>query len=49
MEADSDQQYQNVRKILKAVTISGSASSNPIYCEGQLFQQFKYKKILRMH
>jgi hypothetical protein len=37
MEADSDRQYQNVRKILKAVTISGSASSNPIYCEGQLF------------
>jgi hypothetical protein len=30
MEADSDRQDQNVRKILKAVTISGSASSNPI-------------------
>jgi hypothetical protein len=41
MEADSDRQDQNVRKILKAVTISGSASSNPIYCEGQLFQKFK--------
>jgi hypothetical protein len=37
MEADSDWQDQNVRKILKAVTISGSASTNPIYCEGQLF------------
>jgi hypothetical protein len=37
MEADSDRQDQNVRKILKAVTISGSASTNPVYCEGQLF------------
>jgi hypothetical protein len=36
MEADSDRQDQNARKILKAVTISGSASTNPIYCEGQL-------------
>jgi hypothetical protein len=36
MEADSDRQDQNVRKILKAVTISESASSNPISCEGQL-------------
>jgi hypothetical protein len=30
IEADSDRQDQNVQKILKAVTISGSASSNPI-------------------
>jgi hypothetical protein len=37
MEADSDRQDQNVQKIHKAVTISGSASSNPIFCEGQLF------------
>jgi hypothetical protein len=37
IEADSDRQDQNVRKILKAVTISESASSNPIYCEGQPF------------
>jgi hypothetical protein len=37
MEADSDRQEQNGRKIFKAVTISGSASSNPIYCEGQLY------------
>jgi hypothetical protein len=36
MEADSDRQDQNVRKILKAVTISGSASTNSIYCEGQI-------------
>jgi hypothetical protein len=36
MEADSDRQDQNVRKILKAVTMSGSASSNPIYYEGKL-------------
>jgi hypothetical protein len=34
MEAHSDQQDQNVRKILKAVTISVSASTNPIYCKG---------------
>jgi hypothetical protein len=46
MEADSDQQDQNVQKILKAVTISGSASSNPIYCEGQLFHKFKYKNVI---
>jgi hypothetical protein len=37
MEADSDRQDQNVQKILKAVTISESASTNPIYCNGQLF------------
>jgi hypothetical protein len=48
MEADSDRQDQNVRKILKAVTISGSASSNPIYCKGQLFQKFKYKNVIKM-
>jgi hypothetical protein len=45
MEADSD---QSVRKILKAVTISGSASTNPIYCEGQLFKKLKYKKVIKM-
>jgi hypothetical protein len=37
MDAVSDREDQNVQKILKAVTISGSASLNPIYCEGQLF------------
>jgi hypothetical protein len=31
MEADSDRQDQNVRKLLKAVTNSGSASLNPIH------------------
>jgi hypothetical protein len=36
MEADLDRQDQNVEKILKAVTILGSPSSNPTYCEGQL-------------
>jgi hypothetical protein len=36
IEADSDRQDQNVLKIFKAVTISGSARTNPIYCEGQL-------------
>jgi hypothetical protein len=35
-------------EILKAVTISGSASLNPIYCEGQLFQKFKYENVIRM-
>jgi hypothetical protein len=48
MEADSDRQDQNVQKILKAVTISGSASSNPIYCEGQLFRTFKYENVIKM-
>jgi hypothetical protein len=34
MEADSDRQDKNVGKIIKAVTISGSASSNPtVYTE----------------
>jgi hypothetical protein len=48
MDADSDRQDQNVRKILKAVTISGSACSNPIFCEGQLFQKFKYENVIKM-
>jgi hypothetical protein len=43
MEADSDQQDQNVHKILKAVAISGSASTNPIYCEGQNVIKMKNK------
>jgi hypothetical protein len=42
MEADSDRQDQNVRKILKEVTISGSASTNTIYCKNQL-KKFKYE------
>jgi hypothetical protein len=33
---DSDRQDQNERKILKTVTISGSATTTPIYYEGQL-------------
>jgi hypothetical protein len=48
MKADSDRQNQNVRKILKAVTISGSASKNPTYCEGQLFYKFKYENVSKM-
>jgi hypothetical protein len=48
METDSDRHDQNVRKIVKAVTISGSASSNPIYCEGQLFQKFEYENVIKM-
>jgi hypothetical protein len=35
-------------KILKAVTISRSASLNPIYCEGQLFKKFKYENLIEM-
>jgi hypothetical protein len=37
MEADSDRQDQYVRKILKKVTISGSATTTPINYEGELF------------
>jgi hypothetical protein len=48
MEADSDRQDQNGRKILKAVTISGTASLNPIYCEGKLFQKFRYENVIKM-
>jgi hypothetical protein len=48
MEADSDRQDQNVQKILKAVTNSGSASKNPVYCEGQLFKKFKYENVIKM-
>jgi hypothetical protein len=43
MEANSDRQDQNVQKILKEVTISGSESSNPIYCEGQLLKNLNTK------
>jgi hypothetical protein len=49
MEADSDRQDKNVQKIFNAVTISGSASTNPLYCEGQLFfYKFKYKNGIKM-
>jgi hypothetical protein len=48
MEGDSDRQDHNVRKILNAVTISRSASTNPIYCEGQLFYKFKYENVIKM-
>jgi hypothetical protein len=43
MEADSDRQDQNVQKILKALTISGSASTNPIYCKGPLKKKLNTK------
>jgi hypothetical protein len=36
MEADSDWQDQNVQKILKMVTISGSETTTPKYYEGKL-------------
>jgi hypothetical protein len=48
MEADSDWQDQNVQKILKAVTISGSASTTPIYYKSQLFKKFQYKNVIKM-
>jgi hypothetical protein len=41
MEADSDRQDQNVRKILKTVTISVSATTTPINFE----EQVNFKKI----
>jgi hypothetical protein len=41
MEADSDQQDQNARRILKAVTISGSATTTPI------LQRSTFEKILK--
>jgi hypothetical protein len=44
MEADSDRQDQNPQ----AVTILGSASSNPKYCEGQLLNKFKYENVIKM-
>jgi hypothetical protein len=47
MEADSDRQDQNVQKIHKAVTISGSARSNSTFCRGQLFQKFKYENVIK--
>jgi hypothetical protein len=47
MEADLDRQDQNVQKILKAVTITGSASTNPIYYEGQLLKKFKYENVIK--
>jgi hypothetical protein len=36
MEADSDRQDQNERKILKMVTITESADPTPVNYEGQL-------------
>jgi hypothetical protein len=47
IEADSNRQEENVRNILKAITISGSESTNPIYCEGQLFYKFKYENVIK--
>jgi hypothetical protein len=47
MEAYSDRQDQNVRKILKEVTISGSASTHPIFCEGP-FKKIKYKNVIKI-
>jgi hypothetical protein len=48
LKADSDRQDQNVQKILKEVTFSGSASTNPEYCEGQLQVNKKYENVIKM-
>jgi hypothetical protein len=44
MEADSDLQDQNMRKIHKAVPISGSPSTNPVNCEGPLKKKILIRK-----
>jgi ATP-dependent protease HslVU (ClpYQ) peptidase subunit len=43
MEADSDRQDQNVRKILKAVTISGSASTTLDIIRRSALKKFNYE------
>jgi hypothetical protein len=49
MKADSDRQDQNVRKILKAVTIQDQqVQILYIYCEGKLFQKFKDENVIKM-
>jgi hypothetical protein len=48
MEADSDWQDQNVQKILKTVTILGSAITTPVYYNGQLFSKFKYENVSKI-
>jgi hypothetical protein len=47
MEADSGRQDQNVQKVLKTVTISESARTNPIFCEGQLLKNLNTKTSLK--
>jgi hypothetical protein len=48
MESDSNRQDQNVRKIIKAVTVSGYASTNPIYSEDQLLKKIKYENVIKI-
>jgi hypothetical protein len=48
MEDDPDRAVQNAWKILKTVTISGSATTTPIYCKGKLNKKFKYENIIKM-
>jgi hypothetical protein len=38
----------NMRNMIPPGIISGSASSKPIYCEGQIFQKFKYENLIKM-
>jgi hypothetical protein len=47
-EADSDRQDQNARKILRMVTISGSAFTTLINYEGHLIRKFKYENVIKI-
>jgi hypothetical protein len=50
IEADSDRQAQNTQKILKTVTILGSATTTPINSttEVNAFKKFKYKDTIKI-
>jgi hypothetical protein len=48
IDADLDRQDQNVRKIPKAVTTSGSASTNLIYCKVNFFKNLNTKTSLKL-
>jgi hypothetical protein len=45
--ADSGRYDQNARKVLRTVTIPGSAAPNPIYWQCQL-KKFKYEDLIKM-
>jgi hypothetical protein len=46
--ADSDRQDQSARKILRTVTIPGSATSNPLYCRCQLVKNLNTKTSIKL-
>jgi hypothetical protein len=48
MEADSDRQDQNVRKILQMEKVLGSATLNPQYYESQLFLKLRLENVIKM-